>query len=95
LVTSLWSITAPGRFLIREWDGECVVFDLLSNDTHACDALTTAAIRQLNSGPSSLGLLAHAVAAVLGRQGDAEFTALTTVALNHLERFGIVERVMP
>jgi PqqD family protein of HPr-rel-A system len=95
LVTTVWTCTPPGRFLFREWDGECVVFDLLSNDTHACDALTTAAMHELQAGPSMLPHLTDVIAASLGWGCDAEFTVMTNAALENLERLGIVERMIP
>jgi PqqD family protein of HPr-rel-A system len=95
LVTTVWTCTPPGRFLFREWDGECVVFDLLSNDTHACDLLTTAIMHELRASPSVLPHLTHVIGASLGWGSDADFSATTTAALENLERLGIVERMAP
>lgn len=95
MLTTLWIRTPPGRFLLREWEDRCIVFDLLSNDTHACDTLSTVALQQLGDGPAELGRLAQDVAAQMGCRCDAEFAASTRTALESLERIGVVEQIAP
>ncbi len=91
----LWTRTAPGRFLVREWDGTCVIFDLLSNDTHACDTVATAVVRELGCNPADTARLFRGVAAALDCPCDAELAALATQALEDLERLGVAERCTP
>ena len=94
-MTTLWTCTPPGRFLIREWDGESVIFDLFSNDTHACDRLATALIRELSDGPSTAARISQVLTAVADWGDHANFAATTRATLEDLERLGVIERVEP
>lgn len=46
-----------GRFLVRRWVDGCVLFDLLSGDTHALTPLSCAMFLSFDSG--NLDKLAH------------------------------------
>jgi PqqD family protein of HPr-rel-A system len=90
----LWIRTPPGRFVVREWDGSCVIFDLLSSDTHACDSVATAVLHELGNDPVDVKRVSRALASALRTPGDADLTTAVVAALENLERLGLAERTV-
>jgi len=56
----------------RLWDGECVLYDDLSGDTHHLEPLTAAALLMFDERPLSIEELAERMADVLEVEGDEE-----------------------
>jgi PqqD family protein of HPr-rel-A system len=96
-----WSLR-PGQTLQhRQWDGEYVVYNDLSGDTHLLDDAAIVLLQALRTGPATRA----ALAAVLehefeaGEGGDAgvddeplDFAAEADALLDHMKRLFLVDR---
>ena len=54
----IWRLTPGQRLLHRCHDGECVLFNDLSGDTHLLDEATLGLLQALGEAPQSAGALA-------------------------------------
>jgi PqqD family protein of HPr-rel-A system len=78
----VWRLT-PGQTLLRHgWDGEYVLYNDLSGDTHLLNATACAVLQQLQDGPCA--------AATLGRTCALDADSLD-VLLGDLELLTLVE----
>lgn len=57
----IWRLAPGQRLLHRCWDGECVIYNDLSGDTHLLDDFTFELLRLLQAAPQSAPALAAAV----------------------------------
>ncbi len=87
-----WQPTPPEHLLVHEWDGECVVFDLRSGDTHLLDARPAAVFRALQSGLQDSDRVARVVVPSYGSATHDECRASVEQALVEFERLGLAER---
>jgi len=55
-----WRLVPGQRLQYRCWEGECVLYNDLSGDTHLLDELALALLAQLQAGPQSADQLAAA-----------------------------------
>jgi PqqD family protein of HPr-rel-A system len=53
-----WRLTRGQRLLHQCWDGECVLYNDLSGDTHLLDEFALALLEQLQAAPQSTAQLA-------------------------------------
>jgi len=53
-----WRLTRGQRLLRQCWDGECVLYNDLSGDTHLLDEFALALLEQLQAAPQSTAQLA-------------------------------------
>ena len=56
----IWRLAPGQRLQYRCWDGECVLYNDLSGDTHLLDEFALALLEQLRSGPQAAAQLAAA-----------------------------------
>lgn len=85
-----WS-AALEHFLIKAWDGEMVVYDRRSGDTHALDRLATAAVKTLSAAKEiSATELVECVATELEEDEKAEPLIIVSNALEFLQKLGLV-----
>lgn len=81
----------PGQTLqYRQWDGECVLYNDLSGDTHLLGDAAIEILLALRQGPATR----DALAAVLDAEFDidpAELGPETDHLLQHLERLHLVD----
>jgi PqqD family protein of HPr-rel-A system len=56
----IWRLAPGQRLQYRCWDGECVLYNDLSGDTHLLDELALALLAQLQATPRSAEQLAAA-----------------------------------
>lgn len=54
----IWRLAPGQRLLHRCWDGECVLYNDLSGDTHLLDEFALALLQQLQAQPQSAEQLA-------------------------------------
>jgi PqqD family protein of HPr-rel-A system len=87
-----WQPAPAEQLLVHEWDGECVVFDLRSGDTHLLDARPAAVFRALQSGLQDADQVARAVVPTSGSATHDECRASVEQALVEFERLGLAER---
>ena len=87
----VWS-AAVGRFRTRAWDGEMVVYDESSGDTHSLDPLATALLIILQeNGAATVADLSGVAAAQLEEDEKLEPEAVVTEALEVLQTLRLVE----
>ena len=85
-----WRLTAGQQLRRRRWDGECVLYNDLSGDTHLIGADALELLLALHAGPADTDVLGRALAAA---GLDAADTAEVTTLLEDLERLALVEAV--
>jgi len=56
----IWRLAPGQRLQYRCWDGECVLYNDLSGDTHLLDEFALALLEQLKAGPQAAAQLAAA-----------------------------------
>ena len=56
----LWRLAPGQRLQYGCWDGECVLYNDLSGDTHLLDEFALALLEQLRAGPQAAAQLAAA-----------------------------------
>ena len=85
-----WRLTPGQQLRRRQWDGECVLYNDLSGDTHLLGADALELLLALLAGPADADALARRLLAA-GLDGDepAEVDAL----LADLEGLALVEAV--
>ncbi|MGJ9418441.1 HPr-rel-A system PqqD family peptide chaperone [Massilia sp. CMS3.1] len=54
----IWRLAPGQRLLHRCWDGECVLYNDLSGDTHLLDEFALALLHHLQAGPQPASRLA-------------------------------------
>ena len=54
----IWRLAPGQRLLHRCWDGECVLYNDLSGDTHLLDEFALAVLQYLQAGPQPAARLA-------------------------------------
>ena len=89
-----WRLASGQSLQYRCWDGECVLYNDLSGDTHLLDELALALLEELQAGPRCTARLAAAFelapdAAPEGGDG----VALLATLLDDLAALQLVETV--
>ncbi len=56
----IWRLVPGQRLQYRCWDGECVLYNDLSGDTHLLDEFALALLEQLQAAPQAAAQLAAA-----------------------------------
>ena len=85
-----WRLSPGQQLRRRQWDGECVLYNDLSGDTHLLGADALELLLALRAGPADTGDLGRRLlAAGLDAGEPAEVAAL----LEDLERLALVEAV--
>jgi PqqD family protein of HPr-rel-A system len=88
-MNSLFALDARGRFLVKEWQDEAVVFDLLSGDTHLLEPFALAVTRHLAEGARSREEVTERI--ILEFDLTAESIAeLIATTFTHLQRIGMI-----
>jgi PqqD family protein of HPr-rel-A system len=72
----IWRLAPGQRLQYRCWDGECVLYNDLSGDTHLLDEFALALLEQLGRAPQAAAQLAAAFG--LDSQTDAADAAHAT-----------------
>jgi PqqD family protein of HPr-rel-A system len=85
-----WRLSAGQRLRRRQWDGECVLYNDLSGDTHLLGADALELLLALHAGPADTDALERRLlAAGLAAADDAGVATL----LEDLERLALIEAV--
>ena len=82
----IWRLAPGQRLQYRCWDGECVLYNDLSGDTHLLDEFALALLEQLKAEPQAAAQLATA----FGLDAQDEDAALQTV-LDDLAALFLIE----
>ncbi|WP_036171771.1 HPr-rel-A system PqqD family peptide chaperone [Massilia sp. 9096] len=92
-----WSLR-PGQTLQhRQWDGEYVLYNDLSGDTHLLDDAAVVLLQALRGGPAThaalTAVLENEFEADQGADGEAlDFAAEADALLEHMKRLFLVDR---
>jgi len=78
---------------MRTWDGEVVVYNPLSGDTHLLDVLTGDLLRVIIAGPATVAALREAAATLLEVPDDDRLGQHVGEALAALDEAGLIELV--
>lgn len=90
---TMWSSPTDGRFHWRQWDGEYVVYDAISGDTHRLNELGAAVLHASTDGPVSVEHLLGRVSRELSLPADESLRRALTTLLEEFEQLGLVDRV--
>jgi PqqD family protein of HPr-rel-A system len=89
-----WELKATD-FIERSWDGESVVFDQRSGDTHYLRSAAVLILDALRQGPATVDALIDRtppLAAAAGAKDRDELRYVTKIALGDLMRLQLVGR---
>jgi PqqD family protein of HPr-rel-A system len=76
---------------MRTWDGDVVVYNPLSGDTHLLDVLTGELLRVIIAGPATVAALREAAASLLEVPDDDSLGRHVGEALAALDESGLIE----
>jgi PqqD family protein of HPr-rel-A system len=86
-----WQINALVTLHWRDWNGEWVVFDVGSGQTHQMDTLTATVLMLLETAPASQFELASLTADALAIPNDHSFSSALSGILDGLRAAGLIE----
>lgn len=78
------------RWMLREWDDGCVVYDRRSGDTHALDALSTELLALPPDARYDAPSAAAALAEALDFSPGQDWLERVSVAFDHLHRIELI-----
>lgn len=90
-IPGLWRLSVTSPLPLRVWDGETVVFNPLSGDTHLLDILTGELLRALMTGPASVAALRQTAAEFLEVPDDEQLAQHVGQMLASLDELGLIE----
>jgi PqqD family protein of HPr-rel-A system len=86
----MWRVV-PGQLLaFREWDGEAVLYNDLSGNTHLLDGGAIDVLQALRSGPADAATLAARLASHVDADGD-DLSAVIEDIVTRLASLDLVE----
>src|SRR5262249_9723902 len=91
---SLWKASPEAQLLWRQWDGEYVVYNPASGDTHLLNPVAAAALQCLEQSPTSLAQLTEWVASELDLESEPELRQHLEKLLTQFEELGLIEVVI-
>lgn len=86
-----WRLAPGQRLLHRCWDGECVLFNDLSGDTHLVDELALALLHLLRDAPHAVPDLAAALDPDATQAADSPGDAWLDAILADLAALHLIE----
>ena len=87
----VWRLTSPAPLPVRVWDGEVVVYNPLSGDTHLLDIVTGELLQLIIAGPATVAALREAAATLLEVPDDDRLGQHVGQALAALDELGLIE----
>jgi len=87
----VWRLNPGPPLPLRTWDGEVVVYNPLSGDTHLLDVLTSELLRVIIAGPATVAALREAAATLLDVPDDDSLGQHVGQALAALDESGLIE----
>jgi PqqD family protein of HPr-rel-A system len=90
-----WRLDPRAELHWRHFDGEWVVFDSGSGDTHQLDAISAAVLMCLESVPQDLDGLSQAIAGELNLANDADLARRIEQLIEQYTRLGLIEPSAP
>lgn len=90
MVTVLWRAT---KLLWREWEGESVVFNVNSGNTHLLSSTAVGVLRLLEREVLSVGEISDRLISTIGISSDEEVVNNVETLLKNLDHMGLIEPV--
>ena len=87
----VWRLSVAPPLPLRVWEGEAVVYNPLSGDTHFLDVLTGELLRVIMAGPATVATLRQAAATFLEVTDDERLGGHVGQALAALDELGLIE----
>ena len=87
----VWRLNLAPQLPLRIWDGDVVVYNPLSGDTHLLDVLTGELLRLIIAGPATVTALREAAATLLEVPDDDTLGQHVGQALAALDESGLIE----
>lgn len=93
--TRTWRISTDQDLTWRQWDGDYVVYNPVSGDTHILDIVTGEILRGLATGPASEEEIARRMAAFLEVEKDDALNEAALTMVEKLDELGLIEPLPP
>lgn len=88
-----WAVLAHARLYWQSWEGEHIVYNSASGDTHLLDPVAAQVLQTLQREPMELATLMREVADTLDIDLDDELLAYMEAALSELGKLELVKEV--
>lgn len=89
----MWKVSGAGGLRWRCWDGEYIVFNPLTGDTHLLDVVAGGVLMDIVAGPACTDALIGRAADFLDVDRDRALSSHVTNILERLDELGLVEPV--
>lgn len=90
----IWKLLEPNTLIWKRWDeGEYVIFNPASGDTHLLNSVSADVLTCLGQAPADAEALARRVASGLGIEADDAFMLAIEGLLAELDELGLVEAI--
>lgn len=90
-----WQVCSQRGSAWRSWAGEIVFYDDFTGDTLKLDVIMAEVFRRLLQAPANQAQLTDHLATTLDLEADMRLEALTAIALDRLDRAGLIESAAP
>jgi PqqD family protein of HPr-rel-A system len=90
-ILASWRTTVEDPLPLREWDGDYVVYNALSGDTHVLDIVTGEVLRTIMARRACGSDLCRHIAHFLDVPNDAAIEQQVGGILTALDRLGLIE----
>jgi PqqD family protein of HPr-rel-A system len=88
-----WKIGDPSGLCWKIWDGECVVFDGRSGETHLLNPLAVEVLQTLEQGPADGSHLTRLIASTLALEAEPDLARAVDEVLARFDELGLTEPV--
>jgi len=88
---SCWRLSVKGELPMRCWDGDYVVYNPLSGDTHIFDIVAGEVLKQIMAGEVPSEKLCQHIADFLDLPNDARVAESVGEILTSLDELGLIE----
>jgi PqqD family protein of HPr-rel-A system len=86
-----WKIGDASKLCWRIWDGECVVFDSRSGETHLLNPLAVEVLQTLEQGPADGSHLTRLIASTFALEAEPDLARAVDEVLTRLDELGLTE----
>jgi len=91
--TAAWQVPVEAKLPLRYWDGDYVVYNPLTGNTHVLDIVAGKVLEIIMAGPATSAELCQHIAAFLDVPNDLRTAENVDAILAVLDRLGLIEPV--
>lgn len=91
--TTAWRVPVDGTLPLRDWNGDCVVYNPLTGSTHVLDIVAGEVLKVIMAGPATSPELCRHVAAFLDVPNDTQTGDSVDEILAALDALGLIEPI--